>query len=62
MVETDEVLKGGVKFAFTPKDGKEWIVLEQGNKTYDVSDKIGKILATYQGITVVEITKEKKGK
>ena len=62
IVEAELVLKGGTKFAFVPKDGTEATILEPGQKVYEVQDKLGKQLATYQGIVVVEIVKEKKGK
>lgn len=59
IVAANEVLKDGSSFKNKAKD----IVLEPGQKVYEVTDKLGKDLKDYPGVLVVEIVKEhKKGK
>ena len=66
IVEAGDVLKGGKEFS-TRKYQETSIkskILAPGATVYEVSDSLGKLLSTYQndGIVVVEIVKEKKGK
>ncbi len=56
IVDAKEVVKGGIK---GHRDGEK--ILTVSPAIVEVSDKLGKSLATYQGIQVVRQTKDKKG-
>lgn len=65
IVGSDDVLKGGEKFESRQVAGKKImsVRLHPGKEIFEVTDKLGKELSTYQGIIVVEAVKEtKKGK
>ena len=64
IVGAEDVIKGGERFNSRKIQDKQIVSvkLHPGKEVVEVSDKLGKELSTYQGIVVVEIVKEKKGK
>lgn len=57
IVRSEDVIKGASTGA-----KKEEKIIQPGKGIVEVTDKLGKNLATYAGITVVEIVKEEKTK
>lgn len=57
IVSADAVLKGGKKGSSAIEK-----IIPSSKEVVEVNDKLGKMLSTYPGITVVEKTEEEKGK
>jgi len=57
IVRSEDVIKGA-----SAGHKKEEKIIEPGKGIIEVTDKLGKNLVSYPGITVIEIVKETKGK